>query len=137
MSQDNEKQIDKESIYLLKEMGQRFREFRESRGMTRKQMAIVNNTTVTEIIKMEQSKRNITTRRLCHLYKDIKINPHWLVTGVKLPMEPEEKTIVRAGSYNELKIFLEVPEVAEMITQKLKIAKLIFKDQIKKFNLPG
>jgi hypothetical protein len=47
----------------------------------------------------------------------------------------EKKKIARAKLYKKLLVLMEVPEVAEMITQKLKIAKLIFKDQLRKFNL--
>ncbi|MCU0289582.1 MAG: hypothetical protein MUF15_24705 [Acidobacteria bacterium] len=84
---------------------------------------------------MKQGKRSITTRRLCNLYRDIKLNPHWVITGMELLTGEEKKKIARAKLYKKLLVLMEVPEVAEMITQKLKIAKLIFKDQLRKFNL--
>ncbi|HLP46641.1 MAG TPA: hypothetical protein VK469_11865, partial [Candidatus Kapabacteria bacterium] len=54
----------------------------------------------------------------------------WLLTGMaSIPAEKRQ-------AYEELFVLLEVPEVGRMIKFQLKIAKVIFKDEIKEAGVP-
>lgn len=130
MIQDDEKQTDENLLFSKKMIGQRFRQARESLGLTRKEWADLANSSYAAVRQVEEGQDELPTDWLERLTIFFNIDANWLLTG--MATVPAWKK----GPYEELIILLQVPEVGKLIDFQLRIAKVIFSDKIKEDWVP-
>jgi transcriptional regulator with XRE-family HTH domain len=113
-----------------KAVGRRFREFRETIGMKPIDMAKLCKVSPASISNFENGRAVIHTKYLIVLTHQLRLNTHWLLTGLG-PMRLKDKQT--PDTYAELQQLLKIPEVEKLILAKLIEAKEIFHDEIETF----
>jgi transcriptional regulator with XRE-family HTH domain len=114
-----------------KAIGRRFREFRETIGMKRIDMAKLCKVSQSLISNFENGRAILHTKYLIILNRELRLNIHWLFGG-QGPMHLKDKET--REKYSELEQLLNVPEVEQVLLAKLIEAKEIFHDEIEAFS---
>ena len=117
-----------------KAVGRRFREFRETIGMKRINMAKLCKVSQASIGNFENGRAVIHTKYLIILTRELRLNNLWLLTGLG-PMRLKDKET--RDTYAELHRLLNIPEVEKLLLAKLIEAKEIFHDEIEAFFASG
>jgi transcriptional regulator with XRE-family HTH domain len=113
-----------------KAIGRRFREFRETIGMNRIDMAKLCKVSQSMISNFENGRVIPKTKYLIILNRELHLNIHWLFGGQE-PMRLKDKET--RGKHAELEQLLNIPEVEQVLLAKLIEAKEIFHDEIEAF----
>lgn len=117
-----------------KAVGRRFREFRETIGMKRCDMAKLCKVSQALISNFENGRAVIHTKYLIILTRKLHLNTLWLLTGLG-PMRLKDKDT--RDPYAELHRLLKIPEVEQVLLAKLIEAKEMFHDEIETFFASG
>ena len=117
-----------------KAVGRRFREFRETIGMKRNDMAKLCKVSQALIGNFENGRAVIHTKYLIILTRNLRLNTLWLLTGLG-PMRLKDKDT--RDPHAELRQLLKIPEVEQVLLAKLIEAKEMFHDEIETFFASG
>ncbi len=138
----------KKDTILNKEVGRRFRTFRESLRKT--QLVLANELHVYQstITNIEKGKTFPKISYLTHFYETYRLNMNWLMTGKGEMLVPElldkHGNPIFAGGhikpddpmyqkYVELLTLMQIPVIEQIILAKLMEMKVLLKDEIKEF----
>jgi len=138
----------KKDTILNKEVGSRFRKFRESLRKTQLQLATELNVYQSTITNIEKGKTFPKISYLSHFYEKYRLNMNWLMTGKGDMLVPDvldkQGNLIFSGGhvkpddpmyekYVELLTFMQIPVVEQVILAKLVEIKFLLKDEIKEF----
>lgn len=133
---------------LKKEIGERFKEFRQELGKTQEELGEELKLYQSTVANYEIGKTFPGSDYLVRLFNMYGLNIHWLFTGtghklvLNLAQRPDVSYIMQSTvkygepsyeNYVELLKYMRIPVIERVILTKLEELKLTFKDQIKEF----
>jgi transcriptional regulator with XRE-family HTH domain len=137
----------KSPLSIKKEIGKRFKQFREAMGNTQAQLARELGVYQSTITNIEVGKTFPGLKYLHHFQKSYLLNVNWLLNGVGemfgveqarppavslIPCHIPEKD-PRFAKYAELIDLMQVPVVEQVVLAKLIEIKVIAREEIEKF----
>ncbi len=151
MGETTEAEIDRELSEdelddpIKKDIGKRFRQFRESIQKAQHELAGELNIYQSTITNIERGKTFPNIRYLIHFYKKYQLNINWLLTNdgemliYHYHTNPNAVSVMdchihyndpKYMQYAELFNYMQVPEIEQVILARLIEFKALFKDQI-------
>lgn len=137
---------------LKKEIGQRFRQFRQAIGKSQEQLAQILSLPLITICKIESGELYPTPNSLEYLGRDNKIDLNWIIAGngsfflkkekprVEKPQAPDNSLSISIRKdhpyyeqYVEMMDLMQVPAVGKAILAKLNKLKELAVDEIEEF----
>ncbi|MCP4219897.1 MAG: helix-turn-helix transcriptional regulator [bacterium] len=133
---------------IKKEIGKRFRRFREEIQKAQHELASELNIYQSTITNIERGKTFPNIRYLQYCYRTYHLNINWLLTnqGEMLMQKYNPSTrnfsIVdchikdddpKIAKYNDLLNYMQVPEVEQLILARLTESRALFREEIKHF----
>lgn len=126
----------RESTSIKKQIGQRFKKFREVLGKTQVQLGREFKVYQSTITNIEVGKTFPSIKYLFHLGKKYRLNADWVINErgemfqnpITIPTELIEK-------YSELINLLQVPVVDQLILARLEEIKVIAREDIERFQV--
>lgn len=145
-----EKEVSQEEIEnpMKRDIGKRFRKFRESIKKAQHELAAELNIYQSTITNIERGKTFPNIRYLVHFYEKYQLNINWLLTNegemsvYHYHTNPNAVSVMdchvhyndpKYMKYAELFNYMQVPEIEQVILARLIEFKAIFKDQIEEF----
>lgn len=145
-----EKELSEEELEnpIKRDIGKRFRQFRESIKKAQHELAAELNIYQSTITNIERGKTFPNIRYLLHFYKKYQLNINWLLTNdgemliYHYHTNPNAVSVMdchiryndpKYMQYAELFNYMQVPEVEQVILARLVEFKALFKDQIADF----
>jgi len=124
----------REELSIKKQIGQRFRKFRETIDKTQVEMGKEFNVYQSTITNIEIGKTFPNIKYLHQLARDYRLNTDWIVNGrgkmfVDFPLFPK----ALAEKYSSLLNLIQVPVVEQLILARLEEVKVIAREEIKRF----
>lgn len=110
-----------------KEVGERFRKFRQAIHKAQHELASELNVSQSTIANIEGGKAFPNLIYLRHFYYKYRLDTNWLLTGQGDIFVKRNDT---PNKYTELLKFLQVPFIAQVLMAKLVEAKVLLKDNI-------
>ncbi len=140
--------MNKINTTIKKEIGKRFKRFREAIDKTQTQLAMELNVYQSTITNIEVGKTFPSIKYLHYFYLTYGLNTNWLLSNRgDIFVEPEERTALSASllqchvpkndpryqKYAELLDLMQVPEIEQIILAKLVEMKVLAKEEINEF----
>ena len=121
-------------LSIKKQIGRRFKKFRETIDKTQKQLGEEFNVYQSTITNIEIGKTFPNIKYLHQLGKDYRLNAEWIVNGRGEMFDvPHLSPEPLAEKYSSLLNLLQVPVVEELILARLEEVKVIAREEIKRF----
>lgn len=136
-------------IPIKKEIGRRFKRFREAIGKTQTQLANELDVYQSTITNIEVGKTFPSLKYLHYFHRKYRLNTNWLLSDVGDIFIPEEEPVPSATAllnshlqrsqlsyerYTELLELMQIPVVEQVILAKLTEIKVMAKEEIEEFN---
>lgn len=146
--QDNLEETPEEESPIKKEIGKRFRKFREEIKKAQHELASELNIYQSTITNIERGKTFPNIKYLQYFYHQYHLNINWLLTAEGEMMihhyhtNPNAQSVMdchisyndpKYQQYAELFNFMQVPEVEQVVLARLVETKALFKEQIEAF----
>lgn len=121
-------------LSIKKQIGQRFKKFRDTIGKTQLQLAREFNVYQSTITNIEVGKTFPGIKYLHQLGKAYRLNVDWVVNGRgKMFDDPPPIPMVMIKKYSNLINLMQVPVVEQLILARLEEVKMIAREDIEHF----
>ena len=144
----NTKMQNKDDTILKRQIGERFRTFRESLRKTQKEVADELDIYQSTVTNIEKGKTFPKISYLTYLYQKYNLNQNWIITGDGdmllerltgkegdpiFPTDRIKEDEAMYHKYMELLSLMRIPVIEQIILAKLVEMKVLLKDEIKEF----